>query len=265
MPPPDPLDAATLAAAAAAVRRADRIVVLTGAGISAESDIPTFRDTMEGLWARFDPQELATPEAFARDPETVTRWYDHRRVRCLAAEPNPGHRALADLERRVTARGGGMRILTQNVDGLHQRAGSDDVVELHGSITRWRCTRTGRPVTPDPAPMTRFPPPSPHAAGDPEAMLRPDVVWFGEMLPAEALRLAHEAMETCGCFLSVGTSSLVHPAAGFIDVALEAGVPVIEVNPGDTAASRRVTHRLAAPAGIALPRLVAAAFEDQGT
>ncbi len=264
MPPTDPLDAAVLAAADA-VRRADRIVVLSGAGISAESDIPTFRDTMEGLWARFDPRELATPEAFDRDPETVTRWYDHRRVRCLAAEPNAGHRALVDLERRLTERGGGLTILTQNVDGLHQRAGSGEVVELHGSITRWRCTRTGRRVTPDPSPMTRFPPPSPHAADDPRAVLRPDVVWFGEMLPREALDRAEQVMQTCGCFLSVGTSSIVHPAAGFIDVALDAGVPVIEVNPGDTAASRRVTHRLTATAGIALPRLVAAAFGDQGT
>ena len=268
MPPTDHSHAAVLAAAEAirhAAGQSRRIVVLSGAGISAESGIPTFRDTMEGLWARFDPQELATPEAFARDPETVTRWYYHRRVRCLAAEPNAGHLALVDLERRLSERGGGLTILTQNVDGLHQRAGSGDVVELHGSITRWRCTRTGRHVTPDPTPMTRFPPPSPHAGGEPRAMLRPDVVWFGEMLPREALTRADAVMRGCGCFLSVGTSSLVHPAAGFIDVALDAGVPVIEVNPGDTPASSRVTHRLAAAAGIALPRLVGAAFGDQGT
>lgn len=248
-------------AAAADLRGARHVVVLTGAGISAESDIPTFRDTMDALWKEFDPQELATPEAFARDPETVTRWYDHRRVRCLAAEPNPGHRALAALERTLRGRRGTCTILTQNVDRLHQRAGSEDVVELHGTIMQWRCTHTERPVPLEPQPMSTFPPASPH---EPGALLRPDVVWFGEMLPPAALDRAEAAMRTCDCFLSVGTSSVVHPAAGFIDIALAGGAPVIEVNPGDTAASARVTHRLVAPSGVALPRLLAEAFGADG-
>jgi NAD-dependent deacetylase len=251
------LDPAALAAAARHLRAAQHVVILTGAGISAESDIPTFRDTMDALWREFDPQTLATPEAFARDPETVTRWYDHRRVRCLQAEPNPGHLALARLERTMGERGGQCTILTQNVDRLHQRAGSVDVVELHGTIMAWRCTRTGRPVPLGDDPITEFPPPSPHAAG---ALLRPDVVWFGEMLPEAALDRAERVMQTCDCFLSVGTSSVVYPAAGFIDAALAAGAPVIEVNPGDTAASERVTHRLVAPGGVALPALLDAAF-----
>ena len=156
-------------------------------------------------------------------------------------------------------RGGTCTILTQNVDRLHQRAGSVDVVELHGTIMEWRCTSTGRHVALDADPMTAFPPPSPHEAG---ALLRPDVVWFGEMLPPAALDRAEAVMRECDCFLSVGTSSVVHPAAGFIDIALAGGAPVIEVNPGDTAASERVTHRLVAPGGVALPRLLAAAFGE---
>jgi len=255
--PAPALDPAAVAAAAADLARARRIVVLTGAGISAESDIPTFRDTMEALWKEFDPQELATPEAFARDPETVTRWYDHRRTRCLEAEPNPGHRALARLERVMRERGGTCTILTQNVDRLHQRAGSEDVVELHGTIMEWRCTETGRRVELEPGPMPVFPPPSPHHPG---ALLRPDVVWFGEMLPTAAIERAERAMHGCDCFLSVGTSSVVYPAAGFIDAALAVGAPVVEVNPQATAASDRVTHRLVAPGGVALPRLMDEAF-----
>src|SRR5688572_14869789 len=122
------------------LRSARRVVVLTGAGVSAESGIPTFRDALTGLWARFDPQQLATPEAFARDPALVTRWYDERRQRCAGCQPNPAHTALADLERRLLAAGREFTLLTQNVDRLHQRAGSRHVVELHGSLWVWRCT-----------------------------------------------------------------------------------------------------------------------------
>ena len=128
------------------LRESGAAVALTGAGVSAESGIPTFRDAMEGLWAAYDPQQLATPEGFARDPETVTRWYDWRRVRCLTKQPNPGHHAIAEIERQITARGGRFSLLTQNVDRMHQRAGSRNVVELHGTIHAWRCTETGREV-----------------------------------------------------------------------------------------------------------------------
>lgn len=255
--PSSPVNPEVLRAAANDLGAARRVAILTGAGISRESDIPTFRDSMDSLWKSFDPQTLATPEAFARDPETVTSWYDHRRLGCLAAEPNPGHRALADLEQRLVARGGTCCVLTQNVDRLHQRGGSVDVVELHGTIMTWRCARTGRPAEVPEGPMEAFPPPSPHAEG---AFLRPDVVWFGEALPADALDRAFEETSHCDCFLTVGTSSVVHPAAGFIDIAADRGVPVIEVNPGETAVSDRVTHRIAAPSGVALPALVDAAF-----
>src|SRR5262249_43779288 len=154
-------------------------------------------------WKSFDPERLATPQAFARDPELVSRWYDHRRQGCAACIPNPGHTALALIEQRVTAGGGRFTLLTQNVDGLHRRAGSVNVVELHGSIMPWRCTRTGREYGPGelPMPFTEYPPRS--EAGAP---LRPGVVWFGEMLPEAALSAAQESLEGCDLFFSVGTS-----------------------------------------------------------
>lgn len=228
-------------------------MVVTGAGVSAESAIPTFRDTMTGLWAKFDPQTLATPEAFAADPETVTRWYDHRRLGCLAAEPNAGHTALAEIERRVTARGGSFTLLTQNVDGLHRRAGSVHVVELHGSVARWRCTATGREFEPGPDAFKTFPPPSPFEEG---AVLRPCVVWFGEALPDVALDAAERALETCDLFLSIGTSSVVWPAAGFMHAASARGAPTVEINPEPTGISDDVTWSVRAKSGEALPAIV---------
>ncbi|MEQ8770965.1 MAG: NAD-dependent deacylase [Phycisphaerales bacterium] len=229
------------------------VVVVTGAGVSAESRIPTFRDSMTGLWARFDPQTLATPEAFEADPETVTRWYDHRRLGCLAAEPNPGHLALAEIERRVTARGGSFTLLTQNVDGLHTRAGSSNVVELHGSVARWRCCATGREFEPGPEAMGEFPPASPFEAG---AIARPCVVWFGEALPTEALDAAERALDTCDLFLSIGTSSVVWPAAGFVLAATARGAPTVEINPEPTDISQRVTWSVRAKSGEALPAIL---------
>jgi NAD-dependent deacetylase len=242
-----------ICAVADRLARARRVAVLTGAGISAESGIRTFRDTMAGLWKDFDPQKLATPEAFAADPELVSRWYDWRRLGCLAAEPNAGHTALAALERRVRDRGGEFTLLTQNVDGLHQRGGSMTVVELHGSIHVWRCTRTGEEVRPGPAPFATFPPPSPAGGG---AMLRPGVVWFGEPLPGVALRAAAEAVAACDVFLSVGTSAVVYPAAGFVEEAGANGAVTVEVNPEATPLSRRVDFSLRGKAGELLPRLL---------
>lgn len=248
---------ATIDAVARRLARARGVVVVTGAGVSAESGLRTFRDTMEGLWKEFDPQRLATPEAFEADPETVTRWYDHRRLGCLAAEPNPGHLALARLEDRLASRGGEFLLATQNVDRLHQRAGSRNVVELHGSILEWRCTATGRKVTPAPEPMPTFPPPSPFAPG---ALLRPDVVWFGEVLPFEAFSRAEEASRRCDVFLSVGTSSVVFPAAGLIRTAAAHGAYTVEINREETAVSVWVDAILRGPSGHMLPRLVDAAF-----
>lgn len=244
-----------LHAAARALAGAQHVVVVTGAGISAESGIRTFRDTMEGLWKDFDPQTLATPEAFDADPEMVTRWYDWRRQGCLAAEPNPGHVALARLQSLLVEGGGGREftLFTQNVDRLHQKAGSRGVVELHGSIIEWRCTQTGKKIVPPPEAFDKFPPPSPFA---PKAVLRPDVVWFGEALPGAALEAAEVAMATCDLFMSVGTSSVVYPAAGFAELAHHRGASVIEVNPDRTPLSALATWSLRGKAGEVLPGLV---------
>lgn len=244
-----------IAAAARILRSARHAVVVTGAGVSAESRIPTFRDTMSGLWKDFDPQKLATPEAFAADPEMVTRWYDWRRLRCAEAEPNPGHVALASLQRWLDARGGLLTLLTQNVDGLHQRAGSRDVVELHGSLSTWRDAVTDEPWTPPtpPQPFDRFPPLTPRGN-----LARPGVVWFGEALDEGIVQRAFEAASTCDVFMSVGTSAVVYPAAGFARVAHRHGAPVIEVNPDATPLRDVVDIALRGPSGELLPRLLEA-------
>jgi len=237
--PPDLLDA---------LRGAERVVVLTGSGVSAESGVPTFREAQTGLWERFDPRELATPEAFARDPRLVWEWYEWRRRLVEEAEPNPGHLALAELERRLPA----FALITQNVDGLHQRAGSENVTELHGNILRSKCSLEGTTVQ-DYAP-DEAPPPCPRCG----APLRPDVVWFGEALPHEAFEAASEAARACDLFLSVGTSSLVYPAAALPFEALENGAMLVEVNPHETPLTPHAEHLLRGPAGEVLPGLVAA-------
>jgi len=237
------------------LRSARHICVITGAGISAESGIPTFRSaqaTMGALWKDFDPQTLATPEAFEADPPMVQKWYEWRRVGCLNAVPNPGHFGLAALESQTKTRGGRFTLLTQNVDRLHQRAGSSNVVELHGNIIVWRCTATGRDVEPAAAERTEFPLRSPfHASG----LLRPAVVWFGEMLPPDAIEAADEAARDCDVFMTIGTSSVVYPAAGFVEIASRCGARTIEINPEQTPASGRVTHSLRGKAGEILPSL----------
>jgi len=242
-----------IARAAAAIRDARRIAVLTGAGVSTESGVPTFRDAMTGLWARYDPHQLATPEAFARDPALVTRWYDWRRCLVGACRPNAGHLALAALQRWATGRGQAFTLLTQNVDGLHQAAGSTGVVELHGSIRTWRCTKTGEEVVPGPEPMTEFPVRT-KAGG----LLRPGVVWFGEALPEAALEAAARAAEECDVFLSIGTSAVVYPAAGLVHAAAGAGATTIEVNRDPTPISRRVDISIRGLSGAVLPAIAAA-------
>jgi NAD-dependent deacetylase len=226
------------------------IVVLTGAGISAESGIPTFRDAMTGLWARFRPEDLATPEAFLRDPVTVWEWYAWRRERA-SVMPNEGHRAIARLERDALARGARFLLVTQNVDGLHGAAGSREVLELHGNIRRVKCFDRGHPASewPREGPV----PPLCAVCGSP---LRPDVVWFGEALPPGALETALLAASQCDVFLSVGTSGLVEPAASLAYAALESGARVVEVNPDPTPLAARAWAALADKAGEVLPRLV---------
>jgi NAD-dependent deacetylase len=236
-----------LGEARALLAAARRIAVLTGAGISAESGIPTFRDAMTGLWSQFRPEDLATPEAFAANPKVVWEWYASRRARVAQAAPNAGHAALVELERRVD----GFTLITQNVDGLHVRAGSRNVIELHGNIMEDRCFAEGRLLAPaDQVPGT--PPRCAHCG----APVRPGVVWFGEALPPKAFDDARAAARRCDVFLSIGTSTVVEPAASLPFVALDAGVPVIEVNPTRTPLSAQATIVLAGAAGEVLPRLL---------
>ena len=242
----DPL----LRAAARRLRTARHLCVLSGAGISAESGIPTFRDALTGLWARFRPEELATPEAFERDPALIWGWYEWRRELVREAEPNPGHYALAALARQVPR----LTLVTQNVDGLHQRAGSTDVIEYHGSILRDRCTREGIVAVRQGGEGAGLP-----RCASCGALLRPDVVWFGEAIPARAMLEAQGAAAGCDVFLSVGTSSLVYPAAGLAETALRSGATVIEVNPNATELSPLADFVLRGPAGVVLPQLVQAA------
>jgi NAD-dependent deacetylase len=236
---------------------ARRVCILTGAGISAESGIRTFRDTMEGLWKDFDPATLATPEAFARDPELVTRWYDWRRLGCLAAEPNAGHLALAQMEANLTERGGSCALFTQNVDRLHRRAGSQNIIELHGSIIQWRCTLTHKLTDPPAVAFENYPPPSPFAES---GLLRPNVVWFGESLPEDALHAAMTVIPDCDLFFTIGTSAVVYPAAGFVKLASQNGAFTIEVNRDETPASFGVDISLRGSAGEILPEIVKRAF-----
>ena len=232
----------------AALRSARFVAALTGAGISAESGLATFRDAQTGLWARFDPRELATPSAFARNPQLVWDWYAWRRELAAKAEPNAGHLALAALERRVPE----FALITQNVDGLHQRAGSRSVVELHGNIGRVKCSREG-------ALVEQW---ENSAHGVPRcarcgALLRPDVVWFEESLPELALAAAEDAARRCRALLVVGTSTEVYPAAGLPELARRSGALVVEVNPNPTTLSAMADYVLRGAAGSVLPALLA--------
>ena len=242
------------------LRDGRHVAVLTGAGISAESDIPTFREAQTGLWARYRVEDLATPEAFARDPALVWNWYRWRRRLVAAARSNAGHRALVDLERRVER----VTVVTQNVDGLHQEAGSREVWELHGSLRRVICSRERTVVAEDAdeageEDKTVVEPPRCERCG---AYLRPDVVWFGEMLPADALEAGFEAAAACDVLLSVGTSNLVYPAASIPWIAADRGIPVIVVNPDPTGQRTGANvHHLSGRAAAVLPALVREAFE----
>jgi NAD-dependent deacetylase len=232
------------------LRAARRLVVFTGAGISAESGIATFRGSgADALWGRFRPEEVATPEAFQRHPERVWRWYGERFRQVRAAQPNAGHRALVRLAALFPL----SMVVTQNVDGLHQRAGSRPVIELHGSLATARCDACGETTDMERALDTSPDRPPACACG---GLVRPAVVWFGEMLPEGALETAIEEAARCDLFVAVGTSATVFPAAGLIDVASGAGAVVVEVNPEATAFSRRAALAVRRPAGEALPALV---------
>jgi NAD-dependent deacetylase len=239
----------SISAAAERLREAKRVCVLTGSGISAESGIPTFRGAQTGLWEKFNPHELATPEAFERDPQLVWRWYEWRRQLVRAATPNPGHVALVDLAARLPA----MALVTQNVDGLHQRAGSREVIEFHGNIMRDRCVIEGTIAERSASSNAERP-----CCARCGAPLRPDVVWFGEAIDPAVLRAADEAAMGCDAFLSVGTSSLVYPAAGLAEIARQHGAAIIEINLESTAMSEMADWCLQGPAGEVLPALLKA-------
>jgi NAD-dependent deacetylase len=229
------------------LRQAHAVAVLTGAGISAESGIPTFRDPESGIWTQVNPEDVATREAFRRDPARVWAWYARRRTLAARATPNAGHLALAQLEAHVPW----LMLITQNVDGLHQRAGSRSVVELHGNLGRTKCFRENV-VVESWEEAGELPPACPRCGGP----LRPDVVWFGELLPAEAMGQAIDAARGCQVFFSIGTSGLVEPAASLVLTAWERGAMVIEINPEATPLSPYAACALRGPAGHILPELV---------
>ncbi|MCQ9391440.1 NAD-dependent deacylase [Pseudomonas viridiflava] len=212
------------------LRNAQHVVVFTGAGASAESGIPTFRDALTGLWERFDPAQLATSDAFRADPSLCWGWYEWRRLKVLQAQPNGAHLAIAELARHVPK----LTVVTQNVDDLHERAGSRDLIHLHGSLHSPRCIDCGLPYT---LPLTsealpeggsRIEPPRCTAC---DGYVRPGVVWFGEMLPEDAWSAAIAAAQECDVLLSIGTSGIVYPAAGLPLRALGHGATVVHINP----------------------------------
>ncbi len=220
--------------------------MLTGAGVSAESGIPTFRGA-GGLWRQWRPEDLASPEGFAREPKLVWEWYDWRRVAIKSAEPNPAHYAIAELERRKQ----NFALVTQNVDGLHDRAGSRNILKLHGDIWTVRCLACGREQRDERAPLPEIPP---HCACG--GLLRPGVVWFGEMLPLHVWERAEDATLHADVFLVVGTSAVVYPAAGLVPLAKSCGARVIECNMEETPFSATVDRSFRGKAGELLPELI---------
>ncbi len=222
------------------------VVAFTGAGISAESGIATFR-TNDGLWTKFRPEELANVDAFLANPDLVWRWYQARREVILNAAPNAGHLAIAELERLVPK----VPVITQNIDGLHGQAGSAEVVELHGSIRKNFCQNCGRRYD-DQRLLTVAKVQECGCGGK----IRPDVVWFGEMLPANAMMMAERYAQQANVFFSIGTSALVYPAAGLPLLARESGAYVVEINPEQTPITRHMHESIRATSGTVMPMIV---------
>jgi NAD-dependent deacetylase len=229
------------------LKQARSVAVLTGAGVSAESGVPTFRGN-GGLWKQHRAENLATPEAFARDPKLVWEWYDWRRGLLAQARPNPGHSALVELEKRVPA----FTLITQTVDGLHELAGSRNVLRLHGSIWMLRCLACGGERENRQTPLAEIPP-----RCECGGMLRPGVVWFGEALPPRVWQAAEAAARSCDLFLVIGTSAVVYPAAGLAHIAKSSGARVVEINVAETALSREIDEFLEGASGELLPLLIA--------
>jgi NAD-dependent deacetylase len=229
------------------LRDASSIAALTGAGVSAESGVPTFRGN-HGLWKQYRAEELATPGAFARDPKLVWEWYDWRRSLIAEAKPNPGHYALAAAESRARK----FTLITQNVDGLHELAGSRNVLRLHGSIWILRCLNCQREREDRRTPLPELPP---HCECG--GVLRPGVVWFGEALPTQIWRDAESAARSADLFLMIGTSAVVYPAAGLAAMAKSSGARVVEINIAETGLSDSIDEFLQGPSGELLPQLIA--------
>jgi NAD-dependent deacetylase len=234
--------------AAAILRTARNVAVMTGAGISAESGLATFRGA-GGLWEGHAVEEVATPQAFRRDPSLVWRFYNARRANLATVKPNPGHHALVTLEKRLGE--DRITLITQNVDGLHKAAGSRGVLELHGSLLRVRCSGCGRIEERGTESLPDLP-----RCSECQELLRPDVVWFHEALPEDVWQKAESAARSCQCFLVVGTSAIVYPAAGLIYLARDRGAKVIEINIAATEASGEVDVSLRGPSGTILPELI---------
>jgi NAD-dependent deacetylase len=241
--------------AARLLRDARSVVVSTGAGMSKESGIPTFRDAPNALWENFDPEKLASPEGFLNDPPLVWRWYQDRRRMISAAQPNAGHTAIARLEGYFDR----FVVVTQNIDDLHRKAGSNNIIEMHGNIFRYKCFDMGHPV--DELPRDDRVPPRCRCG----SMIRPDVVWFGEVLPEEAVERAYTALESCDVMLVVGTSGIVYPVAGFPGVARRAGARIIEINPEATPITQLADVFLEGTAGDVLPRLAGEFVESRSS
>ncbi|WP_454163039.1 NAD-dependent deacylase [Gordonia iterans] len=239
-----------LAVARETVARARRIVVFSGAGMSAESGVPTFRDALTGMWERFDPEQLATPSAWQRDRALVWSWYAERAAAVRAVEPNDGHLAVAHLAERKQAEGSSVQVVTQNVDDLHERSGSGPAIHLHGSLFAPRCERCGAGLPADRAADPEIP-----ACPACPGLIRPGVVWFGELLPTEAWAAAEDAFAAADLVIVVGTSGVVHPAAGLPEDAARRGVTVLEVNP-EPSELRGISVRLATTAAQGLPALL---------
>jgi len=229
------------------LRQAKSVAVLTGAGVSAESGVPTFRGN-NGLWKQRRAEDLATPGSFARNPELVWEWYDWRRSVLAEANPNPGHYALAELEKRVS----NFTLITQNVDGLHELAGSHNVLRLHGSIWRVRCLACNEERFDRRIPFPEIPPKC-ECGGT----LRPGVVWFGEALPQGVWQAAENAARSAELFLVIGTSAVVYPAAGLAQIAKASGARVVEINIAETNLSDQIDQFLQGPSGELLPQLIA--------
>ncbi len=235
------------------LRGATRVAALTGAGVSQESGLRTFRDAQTGLWAQYKPEDLASPEAFERDPKLIWDWYAWRREAIKSVRPNPGHYALVEMERKFPT----FTLITQNVDGLHRMAGSTSILELHGNIQRVRCSECGK-FTDTWGDDTESVPRCESCGG----LLRPDVVWFGENLPRAELENAVTAARSCDVFFSIGTSGVVQPAASLGFAARNKGAVVVEVNAELTPLTPKADFALHGKSGEILPELVKAVWEN---